>query len=395
MKGVFNQSVFYLILMALCSLNGTLYTTGTPLARGLYILLVFVSVYYAIKVNSKYKVSIYFRALNVFVAFLSIYGVAVLFSGGGQYGNRYVTNTSFLFNIYNSLLPVYAFYYFTKEGLLKEKNMKFWFFVFFLLAINSYYQELFEQRILLQSRKTEFESLTNNASYLFLGLIPAVFYFNKKPILQYALLIVSGFFILSSVKRGAILIFAICLLWFIFRGTNNQSTGKRSRTLILSALIIAAGYYFITKMMASNAFFISRMDQTMEGDDSGRSILFTQFLDHLKNETNLLLLLFGNGADGTLKIAGQYAHNDWLELGIDMGVVGIVIYIVYWVNYYKEWKSYKRFYDVYSCIGMLIIIYFAMTFFSMSFSAVSYGSSFILGYSLATGYLLTKNQQSV
>lgn len=393
MNKIFNQSSFYLSLVTLCSLNGTLYQIGSSLARGLYILLLLFSIYYAIRTNLKRNLPLYFHALNYFVLFLTLYGVANLVVGGGRYGNMNVTSTSFLFNVYNSLLPVYAFYYFTSEGLLKEKNMKFWFFVFFLLAINTYYQYQTHQRIILDDLNDRFDRLANNASYIFLGLVPAVFFFKKNPVIQYAFLLISGFFIVSSVKRGAILIFAICLVWYIYRSVNTASVKRKRRVMFVSILMIAAAYFYIIYMMDNSAYFADRIEDTLEGDDSGRNSLYNTFLGYLGNETGLLQLLLGNGADGTLKIAGQYAHNDWLEIAIDMGLVGVLIYVVYWVCYFKSWKMYKFDPVLYSSVGMLFIMYFLMTLFSMSFNAVSYGSSYILGYSLAIGQMEQNSQQ--
>ena len=240
-----------------------------------------------------------------------------------------------------------------------------------------------------------FDRLANNVSYIFLGLVPAVFFFNKKPFLQYAILIISGFFIVSSVKRGAILIFAISLVWYIYRSINTASIKRKRRAMFVGIVLIAAGYLFITYMLENSTYFAMRMDSTMEGDDSGRNRLYTRFINNLGNETSFLHLLFGNGADGTLKIAGQYAHNDWLEIAIDTGFFGILIYVVYWITYYKTWKSHKFNPILYSSIGMLFIIYFFMTLFSMSYNSVSYGSSFILGYCLAMGWLEQHNQSVV
>lgn len=81
-------------------------------------------------------------------------------------------------------------------------------------------------------------------------------------------------------------------------------------------------------MMAESDYFNHRIEQTLEGDSSNRDVIYGGLIIHFLDETNALKLFLGNGAQATLKIHGGFAHNDWLELLINNGIIGALIYIL-------------------------------------------------------------------
>ena len=57
----------------------------------------------------------------------------------------------------------------------------------------------------------------------------------------------------------------------------------------------------------------------MEGGSSGRDELLTNSLDYYLNNESIIQQIFGLGANGTLSVAGNGAHNDWVELLVNQG----------------------------------------------------------------------------
>lgn len=385
MKKRFNALSFYMILVILCSLVGVLTPSGSGIARLIQTLFIAVSLFYAIKANVSYKVPILFKALNLLIALLTAYGVIFLFGGGGTYHGLYVTGTYYLFGIFTSLLPVYAFFVFAKEGLLEDASSKVCFFVFFVLAVITYYQTQSNQLRYIQELGSAYDEVTNNAGYAFVGLLPAIVLFCEKPMKQYLLLVFCGLFIIASMKRGAILAFVLVLSWFL---TKSVKTAKRMKWfyITITVAVVAAGFYFVNYMIDNSVYFNARINDTLEGNDSGRTELLTSSLKYFWEETSLSRFVFGHGANGTVVKFGQYAHNDWLEIAINQGLLGLIIYFIYWLNYYKTWRGVKWDQERFICMGMLFIIYFSETFFTMSYAGVSRCSAMMLGYCLAGEY---------
>lgn len=318
---------------------------------------------------------------------LTIYGFLLIISGEKlmiKASYHEVSNNSYLLNIYRSLLPIYAFYVFARKGLLTEQNMKFWFFVFLILTIRSFY---YTQAYLLRKayeNDSSAEEFTNNVGYSFVALLPALVLFHKKPVVQYILLAVCGYFIILAMKRGAILSGAVCVAWFL--NVNYKKTRKNRRWIIIvvSLIVLLAGGYFIQYMMHTSVYFLSRIAETKAGDSSQRDVLYLTFFNHFIHEDNPLRFLFGNGANATLKIGDNYAHNDWLAIAIDQGLLGLIVYTGYWICFYNSWRKTERQPQAFMAIGMLMIIYFLTTLFSMSFTSVTRCAAMMLGYYMAT-----------
>lgn len=384
MKFRINICQIYLFIILLIMLNGTLYAAEGIVALGLQLVFILFSLYYTFYANSRYHLNAYFKALNVLLIMFTIYGL-VRFVSSEQLmvkGMNYLIIDKYysLKITYISLLPVYPFYVFAKQGLLKENTIKFWFFIFLIVTIQSFY---YSQGQKLQNAIGNAEEFTNNLGYTFLSLIPLLVVFYKKPIIQYLGIAVLGYYIVICMKRGSIVIFVLCLIWFLYNNLKKVQKKRKWITVVLSIVVVASGFYLYYYMMATSDYFQYRLMQTEEGDSSGRDRIYSTFYEILKNEGNPFRFLFGYGTDGTLKTAGFFAHNDWIEIAIDYGFLGVVIYLFYWFYFYILWRKTRIHPQAFMAIGMVFLIYFIATFFSMSYSCVSRWAMMVLGYYIA------------
>lgn len=386
MKPRINICHFYLIVVLLCALNGILYSGGGFIAQALQYVLILMSLYYAAYANLKYKLPVYFKGLNMLLIMFTIYGFLLLIKGEELMVRSVflkIANTEFLKSIYKSLLPVYPFYVFTKQGLLKESTIKWWLFIFLVLAIRTFFRSQAYMLAEALERGSSAEEFTNNVGYTFLALLPALVVFYKKPVIQYLVIMVCVYFIVMAMKRGAILIGLLCLVWFMVSNLKRAPRKKKWIIVTVTIAVVVAGIALVNYMMETSAYFQYRITQTKEGNSSGRDEIFKVFYDHFIHESNPLRFLFGYGANGTLKVGGEFAHNDWLEIATNQGVLGIVVFLVYWICFYVSWRRAKWHPQAFMAIGMVFIIYLLSTFFSMSYNSMTRCASMVLGYYLA------------
>lgn len=381
MKQHLNSCTFYFLVCVFMVFSRGVFYFGSQ------VLLILMSAYYAVYANFHYKLPVYFKALNILLIMFTIYGAILIVKGEQlmiQASYHEVSNNSYLLNIYKSLLPIYAFYVFARKGLLTEKTMKFWFFVFLILTIRSFYNT--QARLLRKAMESgsSAEEFTNNVGYSFVALLPALVLFHKKPILQYILMAICGYFIILGMKRGAILSGAICLAWFLYVNYKKTQRNRRWIVVLVSMIVIVFAVFFVQYRMNTSAYFLSRIEETRAGDSSQRDVLYATFYNHFIHEDNPFLFLFGNGANATLKIGENYAHNDWLAIAIDQGLLGLVIYAVYWICFFVSWRKARKQPHAFMAIGMLMIIYFLTTLFSMSFTGITRCAAMVLGYYMAT-----------
>lgn len=386
MKLRINICHIYLLVVLLCGLRGLVYPSSGFVAVGLQYVLLLMSLFYSFYANLNYKLPVYFKGLNLLLVVFTIYGFLRLI-GGEQLMVKMnfmeVAKTDFLKTIYLSLLPIYPFFVFTKQGLLKENTIKFWFCIFLVLTIRSFYVTQASLLRKAMERGSSEEEFTNGVGYSFLALLPALVLFNKKPVLQYFGIMVCSYFIVTGMKRGAIIVAIFCLVWFMITNLKTAPGKRKWIVVAVNMIIIVAGVLLFRYMMETSAYFRYRLEETEAGNSSGRDEIYAALYNHFINEENPLRFLFGYGADATLKFADNYAHNDWLEIATNQGLLGIVVYLFYWICFYISWQRAKWHPQAFMAIGMLFIIYFISTFFSMSYNSISRCAAMVLGYYLA------------
>lgn len=383
----------YLALWCIYNLQGILYTSGAMLSQILFAVLIAWSMCYFIIANNNYKLPKVMKVLTTLVIIWTVYGVITLLSDRII---SWIPSYNYLKNIYMALLPIYAFFVFTKRGQLTAKNLSVWLYVFLVICIARYY--LTQQEWL---DKTWRDEVTNNSGYLMLSLLPLLPLLRRKPVIQYAIFALLMYFVLHGFKRGAIIAGAIASIFFLFGGTEpNKSTRggisfQKTMKLLLTVAIIVLSVYFVQQLLNTSDYFNEQIDRTITGDGSGRDVLYTTALSIITEESNPFIFLFGYGGDATLRLLGNYAHNDWLEIAVDNGLLMIVLYIVFWIALFLYMVRVRKKNNIaYIMIGLFFIIYFLKTFFSMAYNDISCYAACALGYALAIGDFASTDMES-
>lgn len=356
---------------------------GTIYSQVIISFLSAVSFYYMVYALMHYKVNPYLKTLAVFFALPTIYGLVLIVSPEVVMAfGAAVSKYNYLLSLFNSLLPIFPFYVFTRKGQLTHSSIRWW-TIFFLVAVLMQYQAN-QQAALLRAMEigSSLEEFTNNVGYEFLAIIPLLAFFKNKKIIQYACLVYVMVFLLLAMKRGAILIGAICIVYFLWNSMKETKGSRKFFIVVLSVAVIVAGYFVVLNLLENSDYFLYRWEVTQEGGTSGRDELFSTFFNHFINESNPFVFLFGNGAWGTLRLLEKVAHNDWLELAINQGLLGVVVYFVYWVKFYKVTRAARFNEEIHMAITLLFIIYLTRTFFSMSYGDMSIYATSCLGYCL-------------
>ena len=140
----------------------------------------------------------------------------------------------------------------------------------------------------------------------------------------------------------------------------------------------------------NNEYLIYRFNQVLEGNSSNRDIIYSNLWEHFIREDNFLKFVFGNGANATLAIGTNYAHNDWLEIAINNGILGLIVYLAFYMTLLNEVLKIRNRSPLSSNVILMSFIILLMTsFFSMSYSSVG------LSIAIAIGYVLANHSNSI
>lgn len=374
---------FFLLAWVLYYLQGIVYSEGGIISLAILGANLLISAICMFKVMQWRDKPIYFKGLNMLMLLFTIYGFMLVFLNPSTLyypiSGTSMKSYNYIKSIYLSLLPIYPFYYYTKKGFLTAERLRIWGVIFLASVTLSYIRT---QREALEAL-INVDETTNNSGYLFLSCLPLLVLYRKKPLIQFACLAFVIAFIVMGMKRGAIAIGLISAIYFMWHAIKNSTGKTRFLFLMLSVSMCVGTVFFFIHQMYSSDYMMKRLEDTLEGNSSGRDSLYSFFWKYFTEDASFIHYLIGRGANGTLDIYYNYAHNDWLEIAVNQGLLGLVVYAFYWLGFFKTWKCAKNI-DAKTIIALTILIFFAKTMFSMSYADMTYVSTSVLGYALAT-----------
>lgn len=377
MRNFYNKGIIYLFIWCLYNLQGLLFASGGIISQFLILIILVWSVYCCYLVNFKKRQPLpnFIKAVNVFLIMAIVYGVLLILSGQELYITesdfKRVPNFYYIKEILVSLLPIYPIYYYVRKGYINERHFGFLLILFICVTWGKYFRFQEEYHKWAMENRATRDEFTNNTGYSFLAILPLLLLWNKRPILQYGCFLICIAGIILCMKRGAIIIGVVCFLYFIYSKFKTTRGTTRIAIFLLSILAITGTVWIVQEMLLTSEYFVQRLTQTMEGDTSNRDIIYANLWNVFINESNPLKLLFGRGANATLSVGMNLAHNDWLELAINQGILGLVIYIYYFISLFKDASRVRKINKTYSNILLMsILILFSRSLFSMSYADV-------------------------
>ena len=113
---------------------------------------------------------------------------------------------------------------------------------------------------------------------------------------------------------------------------------------LLSFVSIAAVVFLGYRYYLDNEYLQYRLEVAAQGNISGRDIIYSNIWNSWLN-SNSFHFLFGYGFAASIKITGgSFAHNDWLEILSNFGLLGVIIFAVLFYQVITSAKSYR-------CVG--------------------------------------------
>lgn len=382
----FNVCNLYLGLWSLYYIQGIFYPMGSIIPRTCLVLVLMITLFYWVRSIFYSQLPQPLRVMNILVLMLFIYAILYQISGDfliRDFDGVIYTGVGSIRTLVGSLLPVFPVYFFTVNGYLNAKSIRVWTCIFIIVITCQFFA--YEEAKLLSSIYNT-DGLTNNVAYYFVAIIPLTLLFANRKVLMYALLLYMMCFVIYGMKRGAILIGTVIFLYIVYLDFKKSSINQRFLILLLFSAIIFMMFHYIIDLASSSDYFQYRLEQTLEGESSGRDSYYTLFWNSFINETSIIKILFGGGTYTTVRINGNLAHNDWFEILLNQGIMGIMVFIVYWSSWLRYIRKFKKteYFSVLMCFWAIFIV---KTLFSMSITDTLIYGMLPVGYCLGRIHL--------
>ncbi len=169
--------------------------------------------------------------------------------------------------------------------------------------------------------------------------------------------------LMTSVKRGGLVALAGGLVVFgivYFLTARKKSIGMIVTSIVLVCLLVA-GFIYIGSMDENGV--IERFENMESDDGSGRMVVWYKTCK-LIGESEAVPLLVGHGYNKVSldSQAGLSAHNDFLEVTYDYGLIGLCLYLAAYLSLFALVMRLIRGRSIYApTMAMFFTIYFVLS----------------------------------
>lgn len=235
------------------------------------------------------------------------------------------------------------------------------FLVIFVIGFVVYWQGKITQSVVF-SHGLETRS---NAIYCIVTVIPILMLLKKKWIV-FILMLVTFISTIFSSKRGAAIILLLTMIP-IMRSSFSGIKSSFWKNFILVFMIAGLSYFLL---YVSNSFLggilVDRFSTIEETGGSNRSEMWGYVLNSFV-DSNVFQQLFGHGYKAvSILIERAAAHNDFVEVLYDYGIIGLIVYIAIHFYLIKKciwlWTKKNEFF--------LPFVTMYLTFFTMSMVSI-------------------------
>lgn len=278
-----------------------------------------------------------------------------------------------------NFLPFFPFYYFSVKGILTGEKLIL--FLFAMLPICIFILVKSMNEMIIDRGK---EEVVDNAVYLFIGLMPLL-YFIKNKLITSIIFILVLYFVIESNKKAAVICWLLAFFLYFFTDEASRKILDKIKNRLLSSCLAVGVIFVAYYLYLNNDFLIKRMEMMMGGYTSNRDTTIIDFFNAWYHSDSIVVYLFGFGFNSTPKFTPFGSHNDWMDMLGSFGLVGFLLYsflFMMLVNYFfkKDWDKTKR-------VAFLLFLGIAFIVSMTSrwyFASFAYMNFLVLPYLLAT-----------
>lgn len=197
--------------------------------------------------------------------------------------------------------------------------------------------------------------------YIFSVIIFLPFiYFFRSSLIKFILILLFLFVALDSTKRTAVIIATVSLVLYIVL---NFGQLKRNKLIYIAAIIAVFSLPYIKINLQSNESFEIAFERLQNFDDESNEIrtdVYSRIINEVQ-EANIFEIFFGHGYNAITKdLFGHPAHNDYLEIIYDYGLVAFILYLIfvltilfYAIKQVINFKGHR--YDAYPILNSIVL----------------------------------------
>lgn len=204
-----------------------------------------------------------------------------------------------------------------------------------------------------------------HSAYYILFALPICLY-NRKLSIKYVLIFITLLSTFLSYKRGAVISTGIYGSIFLVHQFINSKGWQKFLNIILSLLLIIMISNLLLSENEDINHMIMRFSNLEESGGSGRDEIYTTLINNISN-FSFDEHFFGKGMKATKFTNSDFftAHNDWLEIYYDFGIITFFLWLLFFIKILKMlFKSLILKTELTIPLIGIVIIFFTTSLFS-------------------------------
>ena len=233
-----------------------------------------------------------------------------------------------------------------------------------------------------------------NSVYWVMLLVPFAFLLDNR-VLKYVILFSSLILIIASSKRGATI--AISLVFFVAILLDTFKRKNFLRNIIIGIVLIFSFIFIFEKTLDKfNINVLDRFENTEVAEDA-RMYLYKDTWEKF-NSKDLILQVIGSGHRSTSIDRGELsktAHNDFLEVLYNYGILGLILYLYFILQILKRLKYlYKVGGKYFHAYLTTFIVFFVMSMISHLIIYSTYFAYLVILWALVEAKVIERKKKT-
>ena len=364
------------VLLSIYLSQGLLYPSGSIISQGVLLSLLLIGVCYFVR-TLLYKGNV--LPIVAYLCFYLLVAFTFIVSPKVVYGWRYeaIGKVETFGQFKDTCVFVLSFFIGYYAGLRKgvsDKNLFVMGCLYLLVSIATFFY-LRNQLLVVSSA----DNVVNNAAYrliAFIPFLPICIKFTNSKLLGITIIVVLTMLVIMGAKRGAI----VCLvLSFLFGSLYYIRHVRMGVHQIVGAAIIGVSLlWFILFLIGDNDFLMNRLSRSQTVGIGPREIAYKVLWNYWNFQSSNWEYLIGGGSCASIRIWGNYAHNDWLELLSSNGLLGVLLYAVVFISFAVSIHRLRIDFLYKLSMYLCLLIWFLKSCFSMGYTGYENGIFMIL-----------------
>lgn len=229
-----------------------------------------------------------------------------------------------------------------------------------------------------------------NSIYYIVLLLPFVLASDSKKIRIAGFISLLILAVVSNKRTAFLVVIAGIAVYFIvyFCSKNISLNKKMLCTVTVVACVFFLNAYFEKIISSLNIDIFERFSTINEDGGSGRDVIWEGVIEGIK-QFNLIEIISGRGFNGVYNYAyvGTSAHNDFIEVLYDYGVLGLICYLYFIIEIIMVVLKMKKIdFNLFAAGMSSLVIFFIMSLFSHLQLYPTYFIYFLLFWAVCNHY---------